>query len=140
MSATNPNDMRTPETQDQTLGALVHQLSEQTSRLVRSEMELAKAELAEKGKNAGAGIGLFSAAGLLAFFGAGVLITALILTLDLFLPAWAAALVVAVLLFAIAAVAGLLGRNKVTDATPPKPERAMENVREDIATIKGERA
>lgn len=129
-----------PDGQDPTLGALVHQLSEQTSRLVRSEVELAKAELAEKGRNAGQGIGLFSAAGLLAFFGAAVLVTTCVLALDLVLPAWAAALVVALVLLAGAGVAAMLGRAKVAEATPPKPERAMENVPKDIATLKGERA
>ena len=139
MSTTNPTQPRA-EGEDPTLGALVHQLSEQTSQLVRSEVDLAKAELAQKGKNAGVGIGLFSAAGLLAFFGAAVLITTVILSLALVLPAWAAALIVAVLLFAGAGVAALIGKNKVSEATPPKPERAMENVPKDIATIKGEQA
>jgi uncharacterized membrane protein YqjE len=139
MSATNPNQTRA-DGQDPTLGALVHDLSEQTSQLVRSEVELAKAELAEKGKRAGLGVGLFSAAGLLAFFGTAVLIAALVLALALAVPAWAAALVVAVLLFAGAGVVGLLGRNKVAEATPPKPERTMENLPKDVAAIKGERA
>jgi uncharacterized membrane protein YqjE len=137
MSTSSSTETR-QDGQDPTLGALVHQLSEQTSQLVRSEVELAKAELAEKGKNAGLGIGLFSAAGLLAFFGTAVLITTFVLALALVLPAWAAALVVALVLFAGAGVAAVLGRNKVAEATPPKPERAMENVPKDIATIKGE--
>lgn len=139
MSTTNPTDPRV-ETQDPTLGALVHDLSEQTSRLVRSEVELAKAELAQKGKDAGIGIGLFSAAGLLAFFGTAVLITTAIFALALVLPGWASALIVAVVLFAAAGLAALIGKNKVSEATPPKPERAMENLPKDIATIKGEQA
>jgi len=105
---------------------------------VRSEVELAKAELTQKGKEAGLGIGLFSAAGLLAFFGAAVLITTAILALALVLPAWASALIIAVLLLAAAGVAAVMGKNKVAEASPPKPERAMEGMREDIATIKGE--
>ena len=128
------------EGDDPTLGALVHQLSEQTSALVRSEVELAKAELAEKGKNAGIGIGLFSAAGLLAFFGAAVTITTVVLALALVLPAWVAALIVAVLLFVGAGIAALTGKNKVQEATPPKPERAMDGVPKDVATLKGDHA
>ena len=139
MSTTNQTQTRV-EGDDPTLGALVHQLSEQTSALVRSEVELAKAELAEKGKNAGIGIGLFSAAGLLAFFGAAVMITTAILALALVLPAWASALIVAVLLFAGAGVAALIGKNKVQEATPPKPERAMDGVPKDVATLKGDHA
>ena len=138
-TATNPGETRT-DAQDPTLGALVHQLTEQTSRLVRSEVELAKAEMAQTGRNAGVGIGLFSAAGLLAFFGTAVLITTAILALALVMPAWLAALIVMVVLFAAAGLAALVGKNKVGEATPAKPERTVENVREDIATIKGERA
>jgi uncharacterized membrane protein YqjE len=137
MSTTNQTQV---EGADPTLGALVHQLSEQTSALVRSEVELAKAELTEKGKNAGVGIGLFSAAGLLAFFGGAVLITTAVLALALVLPAWAAALIVAVTLFVAAGVAAMAGKTKVAEATPPKPEKAMDGVREDIATLKGEHA
>jgi uncharacterized membrane protein YqjE len=122
---------------DPTLGALVQQLSEQTSRLVRSEVELAKAELTAKGKAAGIGAGLFGTAGILGFFGAAVLITTVILALALVLPAWAAALIVGVVLLAAAGVAAMLGRNKVTEATPAKPERTVENVRQDVDTLKG---
>jgi uncharacterized small protein (DUF1192 family) len=122
---------------DPTLGALVLELSEQTSALVRSEVELAKAELAAKGKTAGIGAGLFGTAGLLGFYGAAVLIATAILALALWLPAWAAALIVGVVLLAAAGVAAMLGRNKVAEATPAKPERTFENVREDVETLKG---
>lgn len=121
----------------ETLGALVHDLSEQTSALVRSEIELAKAELAVKGKNAGMGAGLFGAAGILGLFGLGVLITTAILALALVLPAWAAALIVAVVLFAAAGIAALVGKGKVSKATPAAPERAVEGVKQDVETIKG---
>ena len=66
MSAPGPVPSRTEEP---TLGALVHDLSQQIPDLIRSELRLAQAEVAEKGKRAGLGIGMFSAAGLLAFFG-----------------------------------------------------------------------
>ena len=82
-------DTTTTRTTDEPLGALVHRLSEQIPELVRSEMRLAQAELTEKGKKAGMGIGLFSAAGLLAFLGLCTLITTAILALALVLPAWA---------------------------------------------------
>ena len=124
-------------TDDQTLGALVHQLTQQVPELIRSEILLAQAEVAEKGKRAGVGIGMFSVAGLLAFFALATLITTAILALALVVDAWLAALIVALVLLAAAAVAGLLGKNKVASAGPPKPERALEGVKEDIATVKG---
>jgi len=131
--------MSDPTTQrsDEPIGALVHRLSEQIPELVRSELRLAQAELTEKGKRAGLGIGMFSAAGLLAFLGISTLVTTAILALALVLPAWAAALIVAVLLFAGAGIAALVGKKEVEQATPPAPERAIAGVREDVATVKG---
>jgi uncharacterized membrane protein YqjE len=130
--------MTDPRTNDDpTLGALVNQLTQQVPDLIRSEIRLAQAEVSEKGKRAGVGIGMFSVAGLLAFFGLATLITTAILALALVVDAWLAALIVALVLLAAAAVAGVLGKNKVASATPAKPERAMEGVKEDIATVKG---
>ena len=129
----------TAPTGDEPLGALVHQLSEQVPELIRSELRLAQAELAEKGKKAGIGIGMFSVAGLLGFFGLALLLTTAVLALDLVLPAWLAALIVALLVLAGAAVAGLIGKNKVAAATPAAPERAIEGLKEDVATVKGQR-
>jgi uncharacterized membrane protein YqjE len=121
------------------LGELVSQVSQQIPELVRSEIRLAQAELSEKGKKAGLGAGMFGAAGVLALYGLGALFATLILVLALWLPAWAAALIVTALIFVIAGVAALLGKKKVQQATPPKPERAMEGVKQDVATVKGER-
>ena len=126
------------QTQDQTLGALVHQLTQQVPELIRSEMRLAQAEVAEKGKRAGVGIGMFSVAGLLAFFAFGSIVATAILALSLVVDAWLAALIVALVLLAVAAVAGLVGRNKVAEAGPPAPERAIQGLKEDIATVKGD--
>jgi uncharacterized membrane protein YqjE len=122
---------------DEPIGALVHRLSEQIPELVRSELRLAQAELTEKGKRAGLGIGMFSAAGLLAFLGLSTLVATAILALALVLPGWAAALIVAVLLFAGAGIVALVGKKEVEQATPPAPERTIASVREDVATVKG---
>lgn len=125
---------------DPTLGALVHDLTTQLPELIRSEIRLAQAEMAEKGKRAGIGIGLFSGAGLLAFFGVATLLTTVILALALVLPAWLAALIVTIVLFAGAGALALSGKTKVAEATPPAPERAVEGVKEDLATVKGQRS
>ena len=127
-----------PPRDDEALGALVHRLSQQIPELVRSEIRLAQAELAEKGKQAGIGIGMFSAAGLLAFFGLALLLATAVLGLATALDAWLAALIVAVVVLAAAGVAAIAGRNRVQQATPPAPERAVEGVKEDVATIKGD--
>ena len=124
--------------ESQTLGALVHQLSQQIPELVRSEIRLAQAEVAQKGKRAGVGIGMFSIAGLLGFFAIATLITTAILGLAHVVDAWLAALIVAVVLLVGAAVAGLAGKNKVAEATPAAPEMAIQGLKDDLATVKGD--
>lgn len=129
-----------PPSEDPTIAGLVHRLSEQVPELIRSEMRLAQAELAQKGKKAGIGIGMFSAAGLLGYFGLALLVVAAVLALDLVLPAWAAALVVAAVMFVAAGIVGLLGKKEVAQATPPAPEHAIAGVKQDVATVKGARS
>jgi len=124
---------------DPTLGALVHDVTQQVPELIRSELRLAQAEMAEKGKRAGLGLGMFSVAGLLAFLGLCCVVTMAVLALAQVLPDWLAALAVGVVLFAGAAVAALIGKNEVQQATPPAPEHAIEGVKEDIAVVKGAR-
>jgi uncharacterized membrane protein YqjE len=119
-----------------TIGALVHQLSEEIPHLVRSEIRLAQAEVAEKGRRVGVGLGMFSAAGLLAFFGVATLIATAVLALGEALPGWASALIVAVLLLAGAGVLALVGKGRVSSGQPLTPERAVAGVREDVAILK----
>ena len=130
------SDPRT--TTDEPIGALVHRLSEQIPELVRSELRLAQAELTEKGKRAGLGIGMFSLAGLLAFFGAATLITTAVVALDLVLPLWAACLIIAGVLLLGALGAALGGRSEIQQATPPTPEVTIANVKQDVSALKGE--
>ena len=115
---------------------LVRELAEQTSTLVRQELALAQVELKEKGKRAGIGGGLFGGAGLLALYGLGVLIACLVLALSTAMDGWLAALIVAVVLFAAAGVAALIGKGQVQKATPAKPEQAMASVQRDVDTVK----
>ncbi len=138
MSTSTPGQPGHSVSDDPTLGALVNDLTQQVPQLIRSEIRLAQAEMTEKGKRAGVGIGMFSAAGLLAFFGLSCVITTAILGLAHALPDWLSALIVAVVLFAGAAVVALIGKKNVEQATPPAPEHAIEGVKEDIAVVKGE--
>jgi uncharacterized membrane protein YqjE len=119
-----------------TIGALVHQLSQEIPQLVRSEFRLAQAEVAEKGRRVGIGVGMFSAAGLLAFFGVATLIATAVLALAEALPGWAAALVVAAVLLLGAGILALAGKGRVSSGQPLKPERAAAGVREDVAILK----
>ena len=131
-----PTVNHTPGGADPTLGALVHDLTTQVPELIRSEMRLAQAEVAEKGKRAGIGIGMFSGAGLLAFFGLATLVATAVLGLAETLPAWLSALIVAVALLLVAGAFGLVGKHRVRDGQPLKPERAIAGVQADVATLK----
>ena len=121
---------------DSPVGDLVKQLAEQTKTLVSQELRLAQTELQQKGKKVGIGAGLFGAGGLVGFFAAAVLITALVVALSTALAAWLAALIVGVALLAIAGAAALLGKKQVEQAIPPAPEQAIGSVKRDVETVK----
>jgi putative superfamily III holin-X len=126
----------TPDPANASTGELIGQLTDQLSRLVRDEARLAQAEVTRKAKRLGVGAGLFGGAGLTAFFGLAVLISAVVLGLAEVLPAWLAALIVAVVLFAVAGVLALVGKKDVEEASPPLPSQAIAGVQADVATVK----
>ena len=119
-----------------TVPDLVKQLTEQTKTLARQEIELAKAELTEKGKKAGIGAGMFGGAGLLGFFAFAVLTACFVLALATAIAPWLAALIVAALYGAIAGVLALSGKKQIQEATPPVPEQTVDTVKEDVQWTK----
>ncbi len=121
---------------DRSTADLLRDLSQQTRDLVRQEMELAKAELREKGKAAGIGAGAFGAAGIVGLYAVGALVATAILALATAMDAWLAALIVTVVLGAVAGVLALAGRKKVQEASPPVPEQAIESSKEDVEWTK----
>jgi uncharacterized membrane protein YqjE len=125
------------ELADRSAADLVKLAAEQVSRLVRDELRLAQSELAEKGKRAGIGLGMFGTAGVVSLYGVGALIAAAILGLATVVPAWLSALIVGVALFLLAGLLALLGRGQVKKAVPPSPTEAVRNVKADIDTISG---
>ena len=120
---------------DRSIAELMRELSEQTSTLVRQEMELARAELTEKGKQAGVGFGMFGAAGMVALYAVGGLTACLILLLSLAMKGWLAALIVTAVYAAVAGVLALAGRNRVQRGVPPTPQQTVQTVKEDVHTI-----
>lgn len=125
-----------PDPAHASTGELIGQLSEQVSRLVRDEARLAQLEVTQKAKRLGVGAGLFGGAGLTAFLGLAVLVAAAVLGLAEVVPGWLAALIVAVVLFAVAGVLALAGKKDVQQASPPLPTQAMAGVRTDVATVR----
>jgi uncharacterized membrane protein YqjE len=126
----------TQESTSLSMGQLVGLLSEQTSKLVRAEIELAKAELEAKARRLAVGVGLFVFAALLAFFALATLIAAAVLGLSEALAPWLAALLVMVVLLIITGILVLVGKRSVTAAMPAQPERAVANVRDDVQAVK----
>jgi uncharacterized membrane protein YqjE len=120
----------------QSTGDLVKQLSEQTTNLVRKEIDLAKAELSAKGKTAGEGAGMFGGAAVVGLLAAGTL-TALVLSLlDKVMDFSLAALIVTLVYGAIAAFLALRGRERIKRATPAAPKQTVETVKEDVQWAK----
>jgi hypothetical protein len=117
-------------------GELVGQLGDQLSRLVRNEIRLAQAEVTQKARRLGTGVGILGGSGLVAVLGLGALVTAAILGLANVLPGWLAAVIVAVVLFAIAGVLGLIGKKDVDRAKPPLPTETIASVQADVDTVK----
>ena len=126
----------TDDLRDRSLGELLKQLSEQTTRLVHQELELAKAELTEKGKQAGQGAGMFGGAGAIGLAALGALTACFILALDTIMPAWLAALIVAVVYGIVAFVLVKQGQARMKRAVPPVPEQTIETVKEDVEWAK----
>ncbi len=111
-------------------------LARQMAALVHHEVELAAAELSEKGKRAGIGAGMFGAAGVAGLLAAGCLTACAIAAVHLVLALWLAALVVGALYGAAAGVLLVAGRGQVRRATPPVPSQAVESAKEDVEWLK----
>jgi hypothetical protein len=118
------------------MSELVQQLTQQTSTLARMELELAKAEVTEKGKRLGIGAGEFGAAAVFGFYAFGALTATIILALATFLEGWIAALIVTVVYAAIAGVLALTGKKQVERGSPPVPEQAIATTKQDIEAAK----
>lgn len=131
---TNGSAQRTEH--EESLGLLVRQLSDQSTRLARLEVELAKSELQRKGKQLGIGAGAFGGAGLFALFAFAALTAAFILGLGEAVDGWLAALIVTAVYGAVAGIMALVGRRRIEAGTPPAPERAIESTKTDIDTSK----
>lgn len=124
------------DTDRQAMGELVSHLGEQVSTLVRDELTLARMEMVEKGKRAGLGAGMIGGAGVFALYGVSALLLTIGAALALVMPAWVAALIVTVVLFAAAGVAALIGKKQVKQAVPPEPEAAMASGKRDVEAVK----
>ena len=126
---------RASDPREHGIGELVKDLASQTSTLVRQEIQLAQAEVTEKGKLAGKGAGMLAGAAVTGLLALGALTAALIALLDKAMATWVAALIVTVVWAAVAGVLALQGKSKIQQATPPAPQ-TVETVKEDVQWAK----
>ena len=117
------------------IAELVKDLASQTSTLVRQEIQLAQAEVTQKGKVAGKGAGLLAGAGVFGLLALGALTAGLIALLDKAMATWVAALIVMALWAIVAFVLAKAGQKALQQATPPAPQ-TIETVKEDIQRAK----
>lgn len=124
------------ELRERPIGEVAKNLTSDLSLLLRQEIELAKAEMAQKARTAAPGLGMFGGAGVVALCAAGALTAFLVLVFSLFLPDWAAALIVGVAMAAVAFVLIRQGKERIADAGKPVPEQTIETVKEDVEWAK----
>lgn len=129
--ATPMDDKRNASTAE-----LVKELSREVSQLVREEIALAKAEMAQKGKHAGIGAGMLSGAAVLGLAAVGGSMAFFMLVLNSWMPGWLAALIVTAAYAAAAALLALRGKERISHATPPAPTQTIESVKEDVQWAK----
>lgn len=131
--STRPDETATVT--EQSTAQLVQHASDQMSRLIREELALARAELADKGRRTGFGAGLLGGGGLVALYGIGALVLAAILGLAQGMAGWLAALLIGVVLLIIAGVLGLLGRRQMREAMSPMPSGITQSMRADVDAV-----
>ena len=122
------------------IGELINRISENISALVKSEIELLRAKALRTARTAGVGAALLTAAGIAALFGLGFLLGAIVDAIALALPVWAAKIIVAVVLFAVAVAVALPGKRRLeaAKADAPDPKARLKDdvdaVREAVAS------
>ncbi len=119
------------------LFALIADIPRLLRELIEAELAQLKAEIIQKVKAAGIGVGFLVTAGAFAFFGVLVLTASGVLALALVLPPWAAALVVGGALVVLAAIAAAIGVRQLRESIPPTPTQTLESVKEDVRVVRG---
>jgi Putative Actinobacterial Holin-X, holin superfamily III len=122
--------------EERSAGELVKELTELVPRLVRDEIKLAQVEMTQKGKQLGIGAGAFAGSGLIALYALGSLLACAIIALSGVIQAWLAALIVGVVLLAVSGIAALVGKSRLSKATPPVPKEAIDSVQADVQEVK----
>ena len=108
------------------IGRLVKDASAQVSTLIRSEIELAKTEVAGAAKKAGIAVGLFGAAGVILAYSSFFLFFTIAEVLDTWMPRWLAFLIVFLVMIVLVAVLAVIGISQLTGVK--KPEKTLDSL------------
>jgi uncharacterized membrane protein YqjE len=127
-ASTTPPGGRPPGAEEPSIGTLVQSAMADVSTLIRSEIELAKAEIAKSAKKAGVGVALFAVAGVLLAFAGIYLFVAIAEAIAEGLPRWLSYLIVTVFLALLAGLAAFVGLRMLKKID--KPERTLESLKE----------
>lgn len=131
-----PDPAASPGNGEAGLGSAAKAVAADVSTLVRAEIDLAKAELAEGVKSKATGGGLLVGTAVLGWLGLQGLLIAAGLALALVLPGWAAALIVAVVLLLLGGVLALVARPKLK--APVGVSQAKDQAQRDVDWAKGQ--
>ena len=128
--------MSTDPRQERTLGQLVASATNDIATLVRGEIALAKAEVSVQLKKAGRGGALLAAAAVIVFYAVYFIFTTLVEVLDIWLPRWAAYLIITVFMLLVAGILGWLGARKM-QTVDPTPKKAIASAQDTITALQG---
>lgn len=121
--------------QERSLGELFSELSQETSTLIRQEVQLAKAEVTRKATKAGKEVAFMAAGGFVAYAGFLALIAAAIFGVAEFLPLWLSALLIGVIVAGVGYLLLQKGMNGLKEINPA-PRRTIETLKEDKEWLK----
>ena len=122
---------------NRSLGELFGALAQDTSTLVRQEVELAKTEMTQKATRVGKDIGFLLVGGAVAYAGLLGILAAIAIGLgQLGVPWWLAALIVGVVLLIGAGILALIGLRRIKRG-PAVPADTIESVKTDVKAVKG---
>jgi xanthine/uracil permease len=115
---------------ERSLGELFSELAQETSTLVRQEVNLARTEMTQKASRAGKHIGILAAGGAVAYAGLLAILAGVIVLLDNVMPLWLSALLVGI----VVAVVGYVLVRRALEALKRDdfaPRETIETLRED---------
>jgi hypothetical protein len=123
--------------EERSLGELFTELANETSTLVRQEVALAQTELTQKATRVGKNVGFLAVGGAIGYAALLAILAAVVIGLSHFIPAWAAALIVGVVVGVVAylLISSALTALKKTDLAP---RETVEQIKEDAQWLKNQ--